>query len=305
MSTHQHDHSHDTTRDSQRRLLFTLVLTGSFMVIEVVGGMMSGSLALLADAGHMLTDTAALTLGWLGARLSVRPADQLRSYGYHRFQVITALINGLGFLLMVIWIAYEAWQRLHQPIEVLGGPMLAVATAGLVVNGIAFKLLHAGHSNDINLRAATLHVLGDLLGSVAAIVAAAVILTTGWTPIDPLLSLFVAVLIAGNAIQLVRQSVHILLEGSPQDIDVDHIQEELVRVVPDVTSVHHVHVWSLTPQHPVLTMHVDVSSLDDYQRTLSRIQSTLTEVFGIEHATVQLEIGGCTDTHNCNHSAAH
>jgi cobalt-zinc-cadmium efflux system protein len=265
------------------------------MLVEMAGGLISGSLALLADAGHMLTDTAALAMGWLGARLARRPADRLRSYGYHRTQVLAALLNGVGFIALVIWIVIEAWSRFREPVTILGAPMLAVAITGLAVNGIAFRMLHGEHRHCLNVRAAALHVIGDLLGSVATIVAAIVILVTGWTPIDPLLSVFVALLITVNAMHIVNQSVHILLEGTPPDVDVDLIRHELIEGVPGVTDVHHVHVWSITPERPVLTMHVTVATLENYSGTLHKIQARLSEHFGIEHATVQIEHEKCAD----------
>jgi cobalt-zinc-cadmium efflux system protein len=272
-----------------------MLLTGGFMLIEVAGGLISGSLALLADAGHMLTDTTALAMGWLGARLARRPADQLRSYGYHRTQVLAALLNGIGFIALVIWIVIEAWSRFREPVDILGGPMLAVAIAGLAVNGIAFRMLHGEHHHDLNVRAAALHVIGDLLGSLATIVAAVVILMTGWTPIDPLLSVFVALLITVNTVRVVNQSVHILLEGTPPDVDVNLIRHKLIEEVASVRDVHHVHVWSLTPERPVLTMHVTVMTLESYSATLHKIQACLAEHFGIEHATVQIEHEKCAD----------
>ena len=284
-----------TGAQAEQRLLWAMLLTGGFMLVEVAGGLISGSLALLADAGHMLTDTTALAMGWLGARLARRPADQLRSYGYHRTQVLAALLNGIGFIALVIWIVIEAWSRFREPVAILGGPMLAVAIAGLAINGIAFRMLHGEHQHDLNIRAAALHVIGDLLGSVATIVAAIVILMTGWTPIDPLLSVFVALLITVNAVRVVNQSVHILLEGTPPDVDVNLIRHELIEEVPNVTDVHHVHVWSITPERPVLTMHVTVATLDNYSATLHKIQACLAEHFGIEHATVQIEHEKCAD----------
>lgn len=287
-------HTH-TGAQAEQRLLWAMLLTGSFMLVEVAGGLISGSLALLADAGHMLTDTAALAMGWLGARLARRPADQLRSYGYHRTQVLAALLNGIGFIALVIWIVIEAWSRVREPVDILGGPMLAVAIAGLAINGIAFRMLHGEHQHDINVRAAALHVIGDLLGSVATIAAAVVILMTGWTPIDPLLSVFVALLITVNAVRVVNQSVHILLEGTPPDVDVNLIRHELIEDVSSVTDVHHVHVWSITPERPVLTMHVTVATLENYSATLHKIQACLAEHFGIEHATVQIEHEKCAD----------
>lgn len=282
---------------NQRRMLLAMLLTGAFTLIEIVGGLLSGSLALLADAGHMLTDTAALAIAWAAARLSQRPPDALRSYGYQRLQVIAALLNSVGFIAIVIWILVEAFRRLQQPVEVLGGPMLAVAVVGLAVNLIALRLLHGGHHHDLNLKAAMLHVLGDLLGSVAAIAAAAVILLTGWMPIDPLLSVLVALLILHGAVSVVRQSLHILLEGTPPDFEREALEQALIEVVPGVTGIHHIHVWSLSPENPLLTMHVDVADMRDYNRTLLAIKRVLSEDFGIQHATVQIEPGRCVDSH--------
>ena len=282
---------------NQRRMPWAMLLTATFTVAEVVGGLLSGSLALLADAGHMLTDTAALGIAWAAARLSQRPPDALRSYGYHRLQVIAALLNSIGFIAIVVWILVEAFQRLQQPVEVLGGPMLAVAVVGLAVNLIAFTLLHGGHQHDLNLKAAMLHVIGDLLGSVAAIAAAAIILLTGWMPIDPLLSVLVALLILRGAVSVVRQSLHILLEGTPPEFEREALERALIELVPGVTGIHHIHVWSLSPEKPLLTMHVDVADMSDYKRTLLAINRVLSEDFGIQHATVQIETGRCVDTH--------
>lgn len=281
----------------QRRMLWAMLLTASFTLAEVVAGLLSGSLALLADAGHMLTDTAALAIAWLAARLSQRPPDRLRSYGYQRLQVIAALMNSVGFIAIVAWILFEALRRLQQPVEVLGGPMLAVAVLGLVVNLIALALLHSGHQHDLNARAAMLHVIGDLLGSVAAIAAASIILLTGWMPIDPLLSVLVALLILRSALGVVRQSLHILLEGTPEDFDRAALEQALVAAVPGVTGIHHIHVWSLSPEKPLLTMHVDITDTSDYHRTLLDIKRVLSEDFGIHHATVQIEPGHCADSH--------
>ncbi len=204
-----HDHAHGHHHHQ--------VLTGTFMVAEVAGGLITGSLALLADAGHMLTDTVALALAWVAFVLTERPADHKRTFGYHRWPVLAAFVNGLALLGIVLWIAVEAVQRMLDPQPVLGGTMLVIAFAGLVVNIVAFALLHGGDRDNLNLRGAALHVLGDLLGSAAAIIAAGVIMTTGWTPIDPLLSLFVALLLVRSAWYLLRQSGHVLLEGALMD----------------------------------------------------------------------------------------
>jgi cobalt-zinc-cadmium efflux system protein len=285
-----HSHASD-----ERRLLLALSLTGGFMLAETAGGILSGSLALLADAGHMLTDTVSLFLAWFAAHLSRRPADTLRSYGYHRIQILTAFLNGVFFLFIVAWIIYEAIHRLIQPVEVLGGIMLIVAILGLVVNVLAFWILHRGDITNLNLRAATLHVMGDLLGSVAAITAATVILFTGWFPIDPLLSVLVAVLILHSAWKVVKESAHILLEGTPQDIDVQRLKQVLIDEVPCVQNVHHVHIWSLTPDRPMLTLHVTVEANTDLTSVLLRVKEVLARHFYIHHSTIQVESGSCAD----------
>jgi len=290
-----HHHHPEPGENNEQRLLWAMLLVGSFMIIEVIGGMMSGSLALLADAGHMLTDTASLAMAWLAARTARRPADRLRTYGYHRIQILAALINGLGFMVLVVWITIEAVQRLMQPVEVLGGMMMVVAAIGLVVNIGAFVMLHGGASHDLNLRGALVHVLGDLLGSVAAIVAAAVIMVSGWMPIDPLLSILVALLILRSAWYVVRHSTHILLEGTPEDVDVELLRTTLTEEVPAVRDIHHIHVWSLTPERPLLTMHVTVAEAADVSSVLSQLKDILSERFGIQHSTIQVEPKHCFD----------
>lgn len=289
-------HSHQPhTANNEQRLLWAMLLVGSFMVVEVIGGLMSGSLALLADAGHMLTDTASLALAWMAARIARRPADRLRTYGYHRIQIIAALMNGIAFLAVVIWIAYEAVQRLLEPVDVLGGLMLWVAVIGLLVNVAAFVILHGADGHDLNLRGAVVHVLGDLLGSVAAIVAAGVILWTGWVPIDPLLSILVALLILRSAWYVVRHAAHILLEGAPEDVDVEMLRSTLIEAVPEVQDIHHIHVWSLTPEWPMLTMHVTVAGEGNCAEVLACLKAILIERFAIEHSTIQVEPGPCAD----------
>lgn len=281
--------------NSEKRLLWAVLLVGGFMVVEVIGGLLSSSLALLADAGHMLTDTASLVLAWLAARAARRPAGPLHTYGYHRMQIIAALLNGVAFVALVIWIAVEAAQRLLQPVEVLGGLMLVVAVVGLLVNVLAFTLLHPGSSKDLNIRGALVHVMGDLLGSVAAILAAIVILWSGWMPIDPLLSLVVALLILRSAWYVVRQSVHILLEGTPEELDVEHLRQTLTEAVPAVQDIHHIHVWSLTPEWPMLTMHATVAKEGNCAEVLACLKAILVERFDITHSTIQVEPGCCYD----------
>jgi len=290
-SDHHRDHAHA----SERRMLWAMLLTGGFMLVEAFGGWLSGSLALMADAGHMLTDTASLALAWGAARAARRPADSLRSYGYHRAQVLAAFVNGVLFLAIVAWIVFEAVQRLFEPVPIQGGAMLVVAVLGLLVNIAAFALLHGGDQDNLNVRAAVLHVLGDLLGSVATIAAAGIILWNGWTPIDPLLSVLVAALILHSAWKVVRQSAHILLEGTPEDVDVEALRTALADQVPAVREVHHVHVWSLTHTRPLLTLHVLIDRQADYRETLAHIKEVLVERFHIHHSTVQIEYDACPD----------
>ena len=285
-------HAHgrgDSDSDNQRRVFIAMLLTGGFMFAEVAGGIAAGSLALLADAGHMLTDCASLALAWMAFRIGRRPQDARRTYGYHRFQVLAAFVNGLSLVVIVLWIAVEAVRRLLTPVEVLGGLMLSVAVLGLAVNLAAFWILHGGDRHNLNIRGAALHVMGDLLGSLAAIAGALVITWTGWMPIDPLLSLLVALLILRSAWLLVRRSAHILLEGTPDWLDVDELRRSLAAAVPLVEDVHHVHAWMLTTERPLLTMHARVAAGADHDEVLKAIQHALRQDHGIDHATIQIE----------------
>ncbi|MDH3439418.1 MAG: cation diffusion facilitator family transporter [Gammaproteobacteria bacterium] len=289
-------HSHDQGAGNVKRVQVALALTGTFMIVEVIGGILSGSLALLADAGHMLTDTMALALAVFAFRVSSRPADGRRSYGYQRVQIIAAFINGLSLLAIVGWILFEAVMRLIDPPDVVGRTMLMVATAGLLVNICSFIVLHRGDQDNLNIRGAALHVLGDLLGSVAAIVAAIVIIQTGWMPIDPILSVVVAMLILRSAWQLVKRSAHILLEGAPEWLDVDDMQDKIITAVPEVSEIHHVHVWGLTPQHLMLTMHVVLpETVNEPTPVVRRVKSVLKSEFAIDHSTIEAEYGDCAD----------
>ena len=281
--------------DDQRRLLGALSLTGGFMAVEVVGGLVTGSLALLADAGHMLTDTAALGLACIAAVVARRPIDRQRSYGYHRFPVLAAYVNAVTLLLIVAWIGVEAAGRIRRPVEILEGPMLAVAVLGLLVNLAAFRLLHGAETESLNVRGALVHVLGDLLGSVAAIVAALVIMATGWTLIDPILSLLVALLVLRSAVSLLRRSGHVLMEGRPEHLDEGDVARAITETVPEVSDVHHMHIWSLSPGRPIMTLHARIDRPAVHDRALERILACLRERFGVRHATVQLEHERCAE----------
>ena len=292
----QEHHHHEANEKNLRRVLIALVLTGLFMVVEIVGGIISGSLALLADAGHMLTDTMALALAAMAFHVSKRPPDGKLTFGYQRFQILAAFVNGISLLAIVGWILFEAVRRFLNPNEILGETMLVVAAAGLLVNMISFAVLHTGDQENLNIRGAALHVAGDLLGSVAAIVAALVIIYTGWTPIDPILSVAVAILILKSAWSLVKRSAHILLEGAPEWLDVQAMQERVVAGVPGVGEIHHVHIWGLTPQELILTMHMSVADGVASQSDVVRdTKQFMKDEYGIAHSTIEVDVDGCSD----------
>ena len=299
-SDHGHDHaghSHgpslsaddppEARRSKERAIAIAALLTGGFMGAEVVGGIVSGSLALLADAGHMLTDFASLVLAWLAFRLARRPADWKRTYGFDRFSVLAAFVNGLSLFAIAIWICVEAWHRLDEGGEVLGGLMLWVALAGLAVNLCSFWVLSRVEEDNLNVRAAALHVLGDLLGSVAAIAASLVIIWTGWTPIDPILSVLVAVLILRSAWAVVRESGHILLEGAPRGFDARAVTADLEANVPGVVRAHHLHAWSITQERPMATLEVDLAPGADADAVRRAVKERMQETVGLEHVTVE------------------
>lgn len=296
MHVHAHGHGHDhAPHSNERRLFWALALTVVYMLVQVAGGLLSGSLALLADSGHMLADAGALALAWVAARLAHKPSDALRSYGYHRFQILAAYTNGVALFLVAALIVIEALRRLHEPQPVLGTPMLVVAVAGLGVNVIAFLVLRRGDLNDLNVRAALLHVAGDMLGSVAAIAAAIVILLTGWMPIDPLLSILITLLILRVALDLVKRSAHILMEGIPEGFSEEDLKADLVREVPGVAGVHHVHAWVLSAGRTMATLHLQVRPDADTAATVEAVKHRLQARHGIGHSTVQVEGGDCPD----------
>ncbi len=281
-------HSH-AEHGSEDRVFWALLLTAGFMLAEAAGGLLSGSLALLADASHMLTDTAALGLSWYAMRASRRPATPQRSFGHSRAEILAAFVNGVALLAIVAWIVVEAAQRLASPHPVKGGTMLVFAALGLVINIAAFFILSGSRHVSLNLRGAFLHVAGDMLSSLAAVAAALVIITTAWFPIDPILSVFVALLILRSAWQLVREAWHVLMEGAPRDLDVDALKEVIAAEVPGVIEVHHVHAWLLTPERPLITLHARIASEAVHEQVLGDIQRLLTDRFGIAHSTIQIE----------------
>jgi cobalt-zinc-cadmium efflux system protein len=283
-----HNHSHG---GSETRLAIAAALTGLFMTAEVTGGIISGSLALIADAGHMLTDFASLSMAWFAFRLSRRPADWKRTYGFDRFQVIVAFGNGLTLFFIAGWIVFEAVQRLMAPVDVLGPVMALVAATGLVVNIAAFAVLHsAGAENhNLNMRGAMLHVMGDLLGSVAALAAAGIIILTGWMPADPILSVIVALIILRGAWRVVSESGHILLEGAPKGFTVDTVIADLVTHIVGIDAVHHFHAWSITEDRRMVTLQARISDNIATTDAIAAIKARLHDEHGIDHATVEIE----------------
>lgn len=293
--THAHNHGVAVAAENERRIFAVMLLTGGFMIAQAVGGWLSGSLALIADAGHMLSDTAALGLAWLAFRLGRRPADRRRSYGYYRFEILAAFINGLALFLVAAWVCIEAWQRLREPVPVLGGPMLAVAIGGLAVNVVGFAILRRAGSHNVTLKSALVHIVGDLLGSAATIGAAIVILATGWTPIDPMLSVVVALLILRAAWDLVRRSGHVLMEGAPEGFDARSLRNDLVAHVPGVHGVHHVHAWMITAERPMVTLHLELEPGADAAHVMAAAKERLKREFGFGHSTIQIDPAGCPD----------
>jgi len=291
---HRHDHDAAQT-NNERRMGLAALITGVFMFAEVAGGIAAGSLALLADAGHMLTDFASLVLAWFGFRLSRRPADWKRTFGFDRFQVLVAFANGLALFVIAAWIVYEAAERLMTTPVVSGGIMVVIAALGLLVNVAAFWLLQGADRENLNVRGAAMHVLGDLFGSVAALIAGGVILATGWTPIDPLLSLVVAAIIVRSGWRVVADAGHILLEGAPGELDTRAIGPDLIANVKGLEGIHHVHVWSITQSRRMVTLHACIGERQSSDKAVRNIKARLKERFGLDHATIEIERSVCAD----------
>lgn len=292
---HSHYHSSPQQPDdgNARRLLLAFIITAGFMLLEVVGGLISGSLALLADAGHMLTDAAALLFALMAVHFAKRPPNARHTFGWLRLTTLAAFVNAIALVLITILIVWEAVQRFRDPQPIAGATMMVIAVAGLLANILSFWILHRGsEEKNLNVRAAALHVLGDLLGSVGAIVAAIVILTTGWTPIDPILSVLVSCLVLKSAWQLLKESVNELLEGAPRSLDISALKRGLRREIPEVRDVHHVHVWQVG-EKPIMTLHVHVIPPHDHDALLEKIQHYLEHHYQIAHATIQMEYQPC------------
>ena len=284
----RHDHHHHARGISQRLLLIILSLTFAYMIAEAVGGYFSNSLALLSDAGHMLTDVAALALSLFAVRFASRPATARKTYGFYRLEILAALANGVTLLLLSLLICYEAYERLKQPEGVNAIALIVVSAGGLVVNIVSAKLLSSVGQDNLNIRGALLHVLGDLLGSVAAVTAGVLVLWKGWLWADPAISVAISLLIIYSAWRLVSDAVNVLLEGVPSHINAAAVEAEM-RTVSGVKDVHDLHIWTITSDRHALTAHVVINELSESYRILRELRLLLAARFSLTHSTIQLE----------------
>jgi len=298
---HHHDHSHvpQVSQANQKKVLLSFVLIFTFMIVEFIGGVYAGSLALMADAGHMLTDAFALALAWAAFHFgSRRPTNRL-TFGYIRFEVLASLFNALTLFLIAIFIVYEAWQRLNAPATVMPWPMLIVAIAGLLINVIVLWIMTRGETENVNIKGVILHVMGDLLGSVAAIVAAVVIALTGWAPIDPILSVVVALLILRGAWKLIRKTSHILLEGAPDEAAPALIRSHLLENVEGLQEVSHIHVWQISSGVTLATLHIRAEDDSQAKQVVRRVEEALQDKFAIAHSTIAIDWADDEATGDC------
>ncbi len=283
-----HSHGNRRSEKSVFRLKVALGLTFVYMIAEAIGGWLSNSLALIADAGHMFTDVAALSLTLFAFWFAARPATSKKTYGYYRLEILAAFINGVVLVLLSLWIIYEAYERWLSPQNIKGFEMLIVASGGLVVNIIAAGMLHADSEHDLNMRGAWLHVMGDLLGSVAAIVAGIAILAFGFTLADALCSILISIIIIISSWRLILNSVNILLEGTPSHIDVNSVQS-LIKETEGVTGVHDLHVWTISSGMDALSAHISHDLTIGHSELLAIIRTKLHDGYGIDHLTIQME----------------
>jgi cobalt-zinc-cadmium efflux system protein len=283
-----HNHRHDVRVGGPRRLTIVLLLSGSYMVAEAIGGLLTNSLALLADAGHMLSDVAALSLALFALTMAQREPTPRRTYGFYRTEILAALFNGSTLVAISIYIFVEAFQRFRSPPEVRGGAMMAIAFGGLAINLIGLWILRAGKGSSLNERGAWLHVMTDALGSVGAIVGGFAVWQLGWNWADPAVSVAIGLLVAISSWNLLKESVAVLMEGAPGHVDVDVVREAMM-ATPDVTAVHDLHVWSITSGMTALSAHVCSKNPRSSPALLSALREVLDRRFGIDHTTIQIE----------------
>jgi len=287
--SHHHNHIGKANKNNQRKILIAAIITASYMLVEIIGGLWVNSIALVADGVHMMTDALALAVAWWGFHMGQKPATERMTFGFQRFQILTAFVNGFTLLLIVGGIAFMAIHRFLEPQEVMGKEMFIIALIGMFNNLLVFWILHSGDQNNMNMRGATLHFLGDTLGSVAVIGGAILIYYTGWMPIDPILSLIMVVIIGVGAYRLTKESGHLLLEGVPAGYEIQGIKEDLECHFDYLTCVHHIHLWAISEEQVVMTLHAktDLEHIND--ETLSAIKQYLLEEHRVHHVTLQLE----------------
>ena len=289
LAPHDHLHSHDHDRKASQRLLFiVLTLTLVYMIAEAVGGYLANSLALLSDAGHMFTDVAALALSLFAVRFASRPSTPRKTYGFYRLEILAALVNGVTLIVLSLLICFEAYKRLRSPEEINGWLLIIISSGGLIINLISAYLLSHSHQESLNVRGAFLHVLGDLLGSVAAVVAGIMVIWRGWKWADPVFSVIISVLIIYSSWRLVADAVNILLEGTPSHINIAAV-EEAMRTVSGVREVHDLHIWTITSGRHAVTAHVVVNDASDSYRILRETRELLAGRFALTHSTIQIE----------------
>ena len=288
---HGHHHHHDASTN-ERTLWLALALTGGFTLVEAIAGWLTGSLALISDAAHMFTDSAALAVSLAATRFGRMPADSKRTFGYQRFEILAAAFNAALLFLVALYILYEAWHRLVEPAPIKATGMLVVAVLGFAVNLVAARLLHAGSASNLNMKSAYLEVLSDLAGSAGVIAAALVIQFTGHTWVDPLVAVAIGLWVVPRTWVLFKASVNILLEGVPDGLDLDEVRASIL-AVPGVCGVHDLHAWAVASHETSLSAHVVVQSVADSESALAGVARALEERFRIRHSTIQIESGGC------------
>ncbi|WP_099222844.1 cation diffusion facilitator family transporter [Listeria costaricensis] len=296
---HEHGHSHSHTHNANKKSLFiSFLLIASFMVAEIIGGIMTNSLALLSDAGHMFSDAVALGLSLLAFKFGEKAANDDKTYGYKRFEILAAFLNGLALIIISLYIFYEAYHRFFAPPAVIGSGMMTISVLGLIVNIlVAWILMRGDTSGNLNMRSAFLHVIGDLLGSVGAIIAALLIIFFGWNIADPIASVIVSALILVSGFRVLRESVHVLMEGKPASLDVGAIRKYFLSL-SGVESVHDLHVWSITSDFQALTAHIQVEEKVDRDALLEEIEHYLADHYHLGHVTIQMERHA--HHHHCN-----
>ncbi|HYK74447.1 MAG TPA: cation diffusion facilitator family transporter [Pseudoneobacillus sp.] len=304
---HSHGHSHGLGHhhhhsSNKTALFWSFLLIASFMIVEVIGGILTNSLALLSDAGHMLSDAVALALSFFALKVGEKQGTKDKTYGFKRFEIIAAALNGITLILIAFYIFYEAYDRFLTPPDVQSGGMLIISTIGLFVNIIAAWILMKGDKDNLNVRSALLHVIGDMLGSFGAIIAALLIMFFGWGWADPLASVIVAGLVLVSGWRVTKESFHVLMEGAPSQLDLDKVKEALLKI-PAVCELHDLHIWTITSGYPVLSCHLAISEQGDHDDVLKIAQKMLHDRFEIEHSTIQVERveNGCPNPHgSCN-----